>query len=129
MKIYIDSDFKCHVAPGEGLREFETTFFSNVPDAYVEGYRYVPSGETWVRKEPIYDMNHEVVGESETEFIGEMVAPWKPWDELDKILREYERTQNQELTAQNAELVDAMASMVEDVYNQDVAVIEEGATV
>lgn len=124
MKIYIDTDFKCHVAPGEGLREFETTFFSNVPDAYVEGYRYVPSGETWVRKEPIYDMNHDVVGESETEFMGEMLAPWKPWDELDKILREYERTQNQELTAQNAELVDAMASMVEDVYNQDVAVIE-----
>lgn len=124
MKIYIDSDFKCHVAPGEGLREFETRFFSNVPDAYVEGYRYVPSGETWVRKEPIYDMNHEVVGESETEFMGEMVAPWKPWEELDKILREYEKAQNQELTAQNAELVDAMASMVEDVYNQDVAVIE-----
>lgn len=124
MKIYIDSDFKCHLAPGEGLREFETMFFSNVPDAYVEGYRYVPYGETWVRKEPIYDMNHEIVGESKTEFMGEMLAPWKPWDELDKILREYERTQNQELTAQNAELVDAMASMVEDVYNQDVAVIE-----
>lgn len=124
MKIYIDSDYKCHVAPGEGLREFETKFFSNVPDAYVEGYRYVPSGETWVRKTPTYDINHEVVGESETEFIGEMVAPWKPWEELDKILREYEQAQNQELTAQNAELVDAMASMVEDVYNQDVAVIE-----
>ena len=53
-----------------------------------------------------------------------MVAPWKPWDELDKILREYERTQNHELNAQNAELVDAMASMVDDVYNQDVAEIE-----
>lgn len=124
MKIYIDSEFKCHVAPGEGLREFETRFFSNVPDAYVEGYRYVPSGEVWVRKEHVYDMNHEVVGESETEFMGEMLAPWKPWEELDKILREYEKAQNQELNAQNAELVDAMASMVEDVYNQDVAVIE-----
>ena len=124
MKIYIDSDFKCHVAPAEGLREFETKSFSNVPDAYVEGYRYVPSGETWVRKEPIYDMNHDVVGESETEFMGEMLAPWKPWEELDKILREYEKAQNRELTAQNAELVVSMASMVEDVYNQDVAVIE-----
>lgn len=124
MKIYIDSDFKCHTKPGEGLREFETRFFSNVPDAYVEGYRYVPSGETWVRKTPTYNMEHEVVGESETEFMGEMVAPWKPWEELDKILREYEKAQNQELTAQNAELVDAMASMVDDVYNQDVATIE-----
>lgn len=124
MKIYIDSEFKCHTKPGDGLREFETRFFGNVPDAYIEGYRFVPSGETWVLKEPTYDINHEIVGESETTFMGEMVAPWKPWDELDKILREYERTQNQELNAQNAELVDAMASMVEDVYNQDVAVIE-----
>ena len=124
MKIYIDSDFKCHTKPGDGLREFETRFFSNVPDAYVEGYRYVPSGETWVRKTPTYNMEHEVVGESTTEFMGEMVAPWKPWEELDKILREYEQTQNRELTAQNAELVDAMASMVEDVYNQDMSTIE-----
>ena len=124
MKIYIDSDFKCHTKPADGLREFETKFFSNVPDAYVEGYRYVPDGETWVLKTPTYNMEHEVVGESETEFIGEMMAPWKPWEELDKILREFEQTQNRELTAQNAELVDAMASMVEDVYNQDVAVIE-----
>ena len=124
MKIYIDSDFKCHTKPGDGLREFETKFFDNVPDAYVEGYRYVPSGETWVRKTPTYNMEHEVVGESETEFMGEMVAPWKPWEELDKILREYEKAQNRELTAQNAELVDAMASMVEDVYNQDMSTIE-----
>lgn len=129
MKIYIDSDFKCHTQPGEGLREFETKFFSNVPDAYVEGYRYIPYGETWVRKEPIYNMDHEVVGESETEFMGEMLAPWKPWEELDKILREFEQTQNRELNAQNAELLDAMAAMVDDVYNKDMANIEEGATV
>ena len=111
MKIYIDSDFKCHTKPGEGLREFETTFFNNVPDAYVEGYRYVPEGETWVRKTPTYNMDHEIVGESETEFRGEMMAPWKPWEELDKILREYEQAQNRELTAQNAEYESALSEI------------------
>ena len=30
------------------------------------------------------------------------------------------------LEAQNAELVEAMAAMVEDVYNSDLAAIEEG---
>ena len=30
------------------------------------------------------------------------------------------------LEAQNDELVEAMAAMVEDVYNQDLAAIEEG---
>ena len=129
MKIYIDSDFKCHAAPGEGLREVETGFFEGMPDAYIEGYRFVPYGETWVRKTPTYDMNHEIVGESETEFTGEMVSPWKPWAELDDILREHERQQARELTAQNTELLDAMAAMVDDVYNQDMAAIEEGAAV
>ena len=111
MKIYIDSDFKCHTQPGEGLREFETTFFNNVPDAYVEGYRYVPEGETWVRKTPTYNMDHEIIGESETEFRGEMMAPWRPWEELDKILREYEQAQNRELNAQNAEYESALSEI------------------
>lgn len=111
MTIYIDTDYKCHTVPGSGLTAVETTAFDGKCTAYIEGYRFVPSGSTWVRSDGAI-------------FQGEMVAPWKPWDELDKILRDYERTQNQELTAQNAELVDAMASMVEDVYNQDVAVIE-----
>ena len=96
MKIYIDSDYKCHTSAGDGLREIETEFFDNTALGYIE------------------DETIE----------GEMVSPWKDWEELDGIQREYERSQNRELTAQNAELMDAMASMVEDVYNQDVAVIE-----
>ena len=54
-----------------------------------------------------------------------MVSPWKNWSGLDKIQREYERSQNRELTAQNGELMDAMAAMVEDIYNQDMAQIQE----
>ena len=46
------------------------------------------------------------------------------WETLDKIQRVYEREQIPALTAQNDELVEAMAAMVEDVYNQDMADIE-----
>ena len=113
MTIYIDTDYKCHTAPVDGLTAVETTAFDGKCAAYIEGYRFVPDGASWTRSD----------GEV---FQGEMVAPWKPWDELDAAQREYEREQYQELTAQNAELVDAMAAMVEDVYNQDVSEIEGG---
>lgn len=110
MKIYIDKDFKCHAAPGDGRKEAESAFFDGACQAYIEGYRFVPAGETWVRSDGV-------------EFHGEMIAPWKPWAELDGIQRVYEREQVQSLTAQNAELLDAMAQMVEEVYESDLDAI------
>lgn len=112
MTIYIDSDYKCHTEPGEGLTEVKTNFFDEgMIQAYIEGYRFVPKGETWVRDDGV-------------EFTGEMVTPWKDWQELDKLQAEHEREQYRPLTAQNAELLEAMAAMVDDVYNQDVKTIE-----
>lgn len=57
MKIYIDSDFKCHVSNDGTLREVETTenngfdFFANKCNEFIEAYRYVPEGETWTRED------------------------------------------------------------------------------
>ena len=116
MQIYIDADFKCYTAPKEGLATVETAFFDGKCAAYIEGYRFVPAGEIWTAADG-------------TVYSGEMITPWKPWEELDAAQRVYEREQVQSLTAQNAELLDAMAAMVDDVYNQDMATIEEGATV
>ena len=113
MIIYIDTEYRCHTTPGEGLTVVETDIFDGMCDAYIEGYRFVPSGQVWTREDGVV-------------FAGEMVSPWKPWQELDAAQREYEREQYQELTTQNAELLDAMASMVEDVYNQDLSEIEGG---
>lgn len=112
MTIYIDSDYKCHTEPGEGLTEVKTNFFDEgmIP-AYIEGYRFVPKGKTWVREDGV-------------EFTGEMVTPWQDWQELDKLQAAHEREQYRPLIAQNTELLDAMAAMVDDVYNQDVKTIE-----
>lgn len=57
-----------------------TDVFDGKCDAYIEGYRFVPSGETWTREDGV-------------QFSGEMIAPWKPWSELDAAQREYERQQ------------------------------------
>lgn len=103
MTIYIDADFKCHAAGGEGLTPAETEFFHGKCEAFLEGFRFVPAGHIWVRPDGMA-------------FHGEMIAPWKPWGELEKAQREYEY---QLLEEQNAGLLEAMAQMVEEVYNSD----------
>ena len=113
MQIYIDADFKCYTALKEGRTALETDFFEGMCAAYIEGYRFVPAGKTWTAADG-------------TVFRGEMITPWKPWAELDAAQRAYERERAAALKAQNDELVEAMAAMVEDVYSQDLAAIEEG---
>ena len=76
--IYLDSDFKCHISGDDTMTAVETAAFDGKCDAYIEGYRFVPGGKTWVREDGV-------------EFSGEMVAPWKPWQELEEAQREYER--------------------------------------
>jgi len=110
MTIYIDTDYKCYTAPGEGLRAVETEAFAGKCPVYIEGYRFITEGETWVRADGV-------------QFSGEMAAPWKPWRELDAAQRAYEQEQLESLSAQNADLLDAMAAMVEEVYDSDTEII------
>lgn len=95
MKVYIDPDYKCHVSPGEGLREFDVPFFDGKCNSFIEGYRYVPAGETWGRED----------GEK---FKGEMIAPWKPYTELYKAQAAYEIEQ---LKAENSIMKAALAEL------------------
>lgn len=80
MKIYIDNDYKCHVSNDGTWLEVETDYFDGKCAAYIEGYRFVPAGASWIRPDGVV-------------FRGEMIAPWKPWDELDAAQRAYERQQ------------------------------------
>ena len=75
--IYIDSDYKCHLTNDGTMAAVETDAFDGKCDAYIEGYRFVPSGETWVRSD----------GE---EFRGEMIAPWKDYALLEAYQHQYE---------------------------------------
>ena len=68
MTIYIDSDYKCYVSAAEGRRAVETDFFDGKCDEWIESFRFVPAGETWMR------------GDGEV-FKGEMVTPWKDLSE------------------------------------------------
>lgn len=98
MTIYIDSDYKCHTTTADGLTAVETTAFDGKCPAYIEGYRFVPDGSTWTRSDGAI-------------FQGEMMAPWKPWEELDTAQREYERDKYTAVTAQNAEYEAALSEI------------------
>ena len=98
MMIYIDSDFKCHVTSGEDLTPIETDAFDGKCDAYIEGYRFIPAGQTWTRADGVV-------------FTGEMIAPWKSWAELDAAQREYEREHYQTAVAQNTQYESALTEI------------------
>lgn len=100
MKIYIDSDYKCHATPADGLTAVETDFFDGKAPGYIEGYRFVPAGESWTREDGAV-------------FSGEMAAPVTDWEALDKIQRVYERAQIPALTAQNDEYEAALSEIEE----------------
>lgn len=77
MTVYINDDYQCHAAPGEGLREVESPFFDGKCRRFIEGYRYVPEGETWVREDGVV-------------FTGEMIAPLVDYTILAAYQQQYE---------------------------------------
>lgn len=110
MKIYIDSEFKCHTTNPEGtFQEVETDFFNGKCATFIEGYRFIPSGESWTRSDGKV-------------FRGEMIAPWKSYFELDSAQREYEKqllkesqTELSELKSQQEDLLESYVTGVNSI--------------
>lgn len=104
MNIYVDSEWRCHTTNPDGifrevvLSENAKTFFSNKCTAFIEGYRLKPEGETWVREDGKVFSG------------GEMITPWKPYDELDAAQTQYE--------ADLAEAAAAYQEGVDSAYDQ-----------
>ena len=91
MTIYIDSDYKCYTSEADGRRAVETNFFDGKCPEWIESFRFVPAGETWMR-------------EDREEFRGEMTAPWKD-------LGEAYAAQTAYVTAQNAQYEVALSEI------------------
>jgi hypothetical protein len=70
MTIYIDKDYKCYTQALDGLVAIETNFFDGKCNEFIEGYRFIPSGESWVRGDGVV-------------FHGEMISPWKNYAQLE----------------------------------------------
>ena len=76
--IYIDKDYCCHINDDGTMTAIETNIFDGKCAEYIEGYRLVPAGASWTREDGVV-------------FHGEMIAPWKPYKELDAAQRQHER--------------------------------------
>ena len=76
--IYIDSEFKCHIQDDGTMTAVETDFFDGKCTEFIEGYRFIPSGESWTRPDGIV-------------FYGKMITPWKNCGELNAAQHKYER--------------------------------------
>lgn len=66
------------------MQEVETDFFACRCPEFVEGYRFVPDGEVWVRDDGV-------------EFHGEMITPWKDYAELAQAQAAWEHEQLAEM--------------------------------
>lgn len=100
--IFIDSDYKCHLADDGTMRKFEIDFFDDKCPEFVEGYRFIPYGETWKRDDG-------------SEYHGELIIPWRSFTELAEIQNAVERND----AVRDAEL----AALIEEIYQMDLEVI------
>lgn len=79
--IYVDPvEFTAHTAQNEDNTRipYETDFFDGKCDAFVEGFRCVPKGCSWVRSDGFV-------------FPGDRISVWKPYAQLDAAQRVYEQ--------------------------------------
>ena len=90
MIIYIDSDYKCHVSDAEGRKAVETDFFDGKCEEWIESFRLVPAGETWVRGDGVMFTN--------------VTAPWKDLGSAYAAQAAY-------VTAQNAQYEAALTAI------------------
>ena len=89
MTIYIGRDFKCYTESAAGRTAVETDAFAGKCRQYIEGYRFVPSGESWTR-------------EDGQVFRGEMIAPWRDYAVLAEFQALYEEEQAKQVEEQEA---------------------------
>ena len=78
MTIYLDSDYRCHLAYIGAIKTIETDIFDGKCKTFIEGYRFVPEGDTWTRSD----------GEV---FHGQMVAPAVDYGTLEAAQEQYEK--------------------------------------
>lgn len=102
MIVFLDKDFRCHTQDDGNMRKLECPFFDAKCRTFIEGYRFVPAGETWVRADGVA-------------FSGEMVSPWKPYDELEKAQAAWEHEQLAAITAERDGLLDEMQALIDEV--------------
>ncbi|MBQ3587965.1 MAG: hypothetical protein II977_05315 [Oscillospiraceae bacterium] len=77
-KIYLDEEYRCHITDDGTMTAVETEVFDGKCNAYIEGFRFVPRGESWKRSDGRV-------------FAGEMIAPHMDIGMLKAVQAVYEQ--------------------------------------
>lgn len=102
--IYLDSEFMCHATDTGSLQAVETEVFDGKCDKYIEGYRFVPEGQTWTRDDGV-------------QFTGPMVSPHEDYD----ILAAYQEQYKEDETAvEQAQILQAQMIELDSSYREGV---------
>lgn len=102
--VYLDSGFICHLHPVENSTVYETDFFDDKCDAFIEGYRIIPEGQSWVRNDGV-------------SFSGPMISPAVSYKSLALKQEQYEED------CQNMMPLDEVAELVDALYESDLEMI------
>lgn len=100
--IYVDCNNHVHTQYVAGYEKYDTEAFDGMADPVIACYRYFPA-------------NGERV---------ERIQAWKSSAEIHYTELEYANEQLPIVTAQNAELMEAMAQLVEEIYESDMGFLE-----
>ena len=79
--VYLDPiTFECHTEQNAEVTRipYETELFDGKCDEFLRGYRVIPKGYSMLDADGVL-------------LLGEMVAPWKPYGELEAAQAQYER--------------------------------------
>lgn len=77
MKIFVDSECKCHESNDGTMREFDVPFFDGKCPEFIRGYRFVPEGE-------IFKLESGLI------VYGGSISPWKAHSKLYRAQLEHE---------------------------------------
>ena len=76
--IYLNANFECSVTEkADTVQTVQTDFFDGKCDSYIEGYRFVPDGQSWQRSDGAV-------------FQGQMISPYKDSMLLEEMQRLYQ---------------------------------------
>ena len=102
MIIFIDSNYCCHVTNDGSMRSIETDFFKDKCQTFIEGYRFVPAGEIWVREDG-HIFRYGTICPIESSVI------------VNKAQQQYEEDESIHLAE--------IGALIEEIYNEDLEVI------
>ena len=102
--VYLDLEFRCHVTNAPGRTAYETEDFEGCCDAFIEGFRLIPEGESWTKPDGMV-------------LQGEMTIPAVPFDALLQRQAQYEED------CMNMMSLREVSDLIEIIYANDLEVI------